>query len=363
MKKIDYLIVGAGFSGSTLAERLNSTGKKVLVIDKRNHIGGNCYDYYNKGGVLVHKYGPHYFRTDFNDVKDYLSRFTNWHPHEYRVRASIKGRLYTFPINRNTLNEFFGINLKSEEEAKEFLEIKRTKIEKPQNAEQQILAQVGRELYEAFFKHYTERQWGIHPRELDASVTARIPIRTNTDDRYVSGKFQAMPKDGYHTLFKNMLNGVEVWLNTSFKEIKDEVQYDKLIYTGPIDEFFNYRFGKLPYRSLRFKFETYEKEFFQDWVQINFPKEYDYSRIVEIKHATGQRTPWTTTVKDYPCAEGEPFYPVPNPVNRETYLKYQQEATKLKNVYFTGRLATYRYLNMDQVVKEALDLFIKIQDE
>ena len=363
MRKFDYLIIGAGFAGSVLAERLNSIGKKVLVVDKRNHIGGNCYDYYNKAGVLVHKYGPHYFRTNFNEVKNYLSKFTKWRPCEYRIRSYINGQLYTFPINRNTLNEFFNINLKTEKQAKDFLNSKRIKIKKPKNAEEQVLALVGKEIYEAFFKNYTKKQWRIDSKKLDAFVTARIPIRTNADDRYVNEKFQAMPKDGYAKLFENMLRGVQVMLNTDFEKIKNKISYDKLIYTGPIDKFFNYKYGKLPYRSLKFKFETYNKEFYQNWSQINYPNNYKFTRIVEIKHVTGQKIPRTTIVKEYPCCKKEPYYPIPSQENQKLYLKYKKEADKLKNVYFIGRLAKYEYLNMDQVVKNALDLFNELNYE
>jgi len=340
-----------------LAERLNSIGGKVLLVEKRNHIGGNCYDYYDEAGVLIHKYGSHYFRTNFKEVQDYLSKFTEWRPCEYRIRTCINGRLYTFPINRNTLNEFFNLNLKTEKKAKEFLNSKRIKIKNPKNAEEQILALAGKEIYEAFFKNYTKKQWGVDPKNLDASVTARIPIRTNTDDKYVNEEFQAMPKDGYTKLYENMLKGIQVILNADFKKIKDKVNYDKLIYTGPMDEFFNYEYGRLPYRSLKFKFETYNKEFYQDWPQINYPNDYKFTRIVEIKHVTGQKIPRTTIVKEYPSSKGESFYPIPNPENQNLYLRYKKEAEKLKNVYFVGRLAEYKYLNMDQVVRKSLNLF------
>jgi len=357
----DYLIVGVGLAGSVLTERLRSIGKKVLVIDRRKHVGGNCYDYYNKAGVLVHRYGPHYFRTNFEEVKNYLSQFTEWIPAEYIIRSYIDGKLYTFPINRNTLNEFFGVDLKTEEEAEVFLNSKRIKIKNPKNAEEQVLSLVGQEIYEAFFKNYTIKQWGIDPKKIDPSVTARIPIRTNTDDRYVNDKFQAMPKDGYTKLFERMLNGIEVRLGIDYRRVKNKIKYKKLIYTGPIDEFFDYKFGRLPYRSLRFKFETYNKEFYQDWVQINYPNEYKFTRIVEIKHVTGQKLPRTTIVKEYPCSEGEPFYPFLTPEAQQLYLKYKNEAEKLKNVYFVGRLAEYKYLNMDQTVKKALNLFQKLE--
>lgn len=357
MDKFDYLIVGAGFAGSVLAERLNSIGKKVMVIDKRDHVGGNCYDYYDKSGVLVHKYGPHYFRTNFDEVKDYLSLFTDWRLCEYRIRTSVGGKLYTFPINRNTLNEFFGISLSTEKEVEDFLVSKKEKIEDPKNAEEQVLSLVGKEIYEAFFKNYTKKQWGVESSTLDASVTARIPVRFNDDDRYVSDKFQAMPSGGYHKLFEKMLHNIEVRLCTDFGDIKNNIFYENLIYTGPIDEFFDYKYGKLPYRSLNFKFENHNKEFYQDWSQINYPNDNDFTRIVEIKHVTGQKIANTTITKEYPVSGGDPFYPIPAKDNFNLYAKYRNDADDLKNVYFVGRLAQYKYLNMDQVVKEALDLF------
>jgi UDP-galactopyranose mutase len=360
MDKVDYLIVGAGFSGSVLAERLHSIGKKVLVVEKRGHIGGNSFDFFRENGVLVHKYGPHYFRTNFDEVKGYLSKFTEWTPHEYIVKAFVNGKLYPLPINRDTLNLFFGVNLKNEEEAQKFLDEKKEKIEKPKNAEEQILALAGKEIYDAFFKNYTKKQWGMDPKKIDPSVTARIPIRANTDERYFNAKFQAMPKDGYHKLFENLLKGIKVLLNTDLKDI--DVEYDKLIYTGRIDTFFNYKFGKLPYRSLKFVFEDYETEFYQDYSQINYPNDFEYTRIVEIKHATHQKCPNTAIVKEFPSDKGDPFYPIPSKETEELYLKYENEAKKLKDVYFIGRLAKYKYINMDQAVKSALDLFEKLRN-
>lgn len=365
MEKFDYLIVGAGFSGSVLAQKLNSINKKVLVIDQRNHIGGNCYDYFDQYNVLVHKYGPHYFRTNDEEVKKYLSKFTEWIPHEYIVKAYVNGKLHDLPINRNTLNSFFNLDLKTEEEAQKFLDSKKEKIENPKNAEEQILALTGIEIYKAFFKNYTKKQWDIDPKNLSASVTARIPIRTNADPRYFTTDFQAMPKDGYTKMFENILKGIKVLLNTSFSDIKNSVEYDKLIYTGSIDAFFNFQFDKLPYRSLEFIFENHDKEFYQKYSQINYPNDFEYTRIVEIKHATGQICPSTTIVKEIPRdqSNSDPFYPIPNSKNEKLYLKYHNLADKLKNVYFIGRLAQYKYINMDQVIKNALKLFEEIKNE
>tara|TARA_Y100000310_G_scaffold316318_1_gene367875 strand:- start:10752 stop:11855 length:1104 start_codon:yes stop_codon:yes gene_type:complete len=361
VEKFDYLIVGAGFTGSVLAERLNSIGKKVLLVDKRNHIGGNCYDYFDKYGVLTHKYGPHYFRTKFQKVWDYLSQFTEWIPYEARIKSSINNELYPIPINRNTLNLFFNINLETEEQVREFLDSKKENIQNPKNAEEQVLANAGREIYNAFFKNYTIKQWQTDPKNLDASITSRISIRTNDDDRLFDYNLQAMPKEGYFKIFKNMLKNIKILLNTDFKNIKNFVEYDKLIFTGPIDSFFDYKFGKLPYRSLKFIRENYNKEFFQPTAQINYPNEFEYTRIVEIKHATKQKCFNTTIVKEFPSQQGDPFYPILNNKNQELYLKYKQEADKLDNIYFIGRLAQYKYLDMDQVINGALELFEKIK--
>ena len=363
MTQFDYLVVGAGLAGVTLAHQLSKAGYSVLVIDKRDHIGGNCFDYYDKHGVLVHKYGPHYFRTSYPDVKDFLSQFTSWQPHTYKVRVSIDNTLYSFPINRTTLNQFFKVNLKTAAQAKKFLDTKKLDIADPQNAEEQVLALAGPEIYQAFFRGYTQKQWGMSPTKLDASVTARIPIRTNTDDRYSGASFQAMPKHGYTNMFKNMLADIPVMLNTDFDTVKKYISYKKLIYTGPIDAYFDYKYGKLPYRSLKFVFKTFKQEYYQDWGQINYPNDHKYTRIVEIKHVTGQKSPFTTISVEYPQKKGDPYYPVPNPRNELQYQKYFQQAQKNNNVYFIGRLAEYRYLNMDQVIKKALDLSKQILNE
>ena len=357
---VDFLIVGAGLAGCVLAERLASQlNKKVLIIDRRDHIGGNCFDYYNEEGVLVHKYGPHYFRTNSDHVFQYLSQFTKWRPAEYRIKVFIDGELYPFPINRDTLNMFFKVDLKTEAEAEAFLETKKVKIEHITNSEEKIISQAGLEIYNAFFKNYTQKQWGIPPKELDPSVCGRIPIRTNTNDLYFNEKYQMMPLHGYHILFKNMLNHpkITIKLNSSFLDIQKIVTSEALIYTGPIDEFFKYKLGKLPYRSLKFEHESYNKEFYQNWVQINYPNEFDFTRIVEIKHVTGQKIDKTTIVKEYPSSKGDPFYPIPNKSNFHLYNQYKKLAENIKNVFFIGRLAQYQYLNMDEVVARALNLF------
>lgn len=358
---VDVLVVGAGYAGAVLAERFHDLGKRVLIIDKRNHIGGNAYDEHDKYGVLVHRYGPHYFSTNHKSVVSYLSRFTSWIPERYKVRIFVRGKYYTFPINRSTLNEFFGLSLATSRQAEVFLKNIREDIPNPQNAEEQILATAGRQLYNAFFKNYTKKQWGMDPKLLDASVTARIPIRTSLDDRYSSRSFQGLPKHGYTHMFKNMIRGIPLLLNTPYQEIKGKIRHKLLIYTGPIDEYFSFRYGRLPYRSLRFEFKTYKKAFHQKWFQINYPNNYKYTRSVEIKHLTKQQIPYTTVSYEYPQESGDPYYPVPSPSSRTMYEKYKVLAEKKNSVYFVGRLAEYRYINMDDVVKSALSLFRRIR--
>ncbi len=359
----DYLIVGAGFAGSVLAERLASeAGKKVLIVEKRNHIGGNAYDHYDDAGVLVHKYGPHIFHTNSKDVFDYLSKFTQWRNYQHRVLVSTDGQLFQMPINLNTINAMYGLSLNSDQ-VEEFFASKAEKVDDIRTSEDVVVNRIGRELYEKFFRGYTRKQWDLDPSELNASVTARVPTRTNRDDRYFTDTYQAMPLHGYTRMFENMLNhpNIKVMLNTNYREVMDEIQFDKLIYTGPVDEFFDYKFGKLPYRSLEFKFETLDKEWYQETGTINYPNDYDFTRITEFKYLTGQKHHRTSLVYEFPRAEGDPYYPIPKPENAELYKKYQQLASGLSNVHFVGRLATYKYYNMDQVVAQALSTFKTIQ--
>jgi UDP-galactopyranose mutase len=358
----DYLIVGAGFAGSVLAERLASqAGKKVLILDKRNHIGGNAYDYYNEDGILIHKYGPHIFHTNSKDVFEYLSEFTQWRPYEHKVLASVDGQLVPIPINLNTINQLYGLNLNSSQ-VEEFFASKAETVKHVRTSEDVVVSKVGRELYEKFFKGYTKKQWDLDPSDLDASVTARVPTRINKDDRYFTDTYQAMPLHGYTVMFQKMLShpNIKVMLNTDYKEIIDIIPHKHLIYTGPIDSYFDYCYGKLPYRSLEFKFETINKEYYQPTGTVNYPNEQLYTRITDFKYLTGQNHPQTAIVYEYPRAEGDPYYPVPRPENAEIYKKYQQLASTMTNTYFVGRLATYKYYNMDQVVAQALTTFKKI---
>jgi len=361
----DYLIVGAGFAGSVLAERLASVGnKKVLIIDQRNHIGGNAYDFYNEEGILIHKYGPHIFHTNSKAIIDYLGQFTPWRPYEHRVLASVDGQLLPIPINLNTINSLYGLNLCSES-LQQFFEKKAEKVDQVRTSEDVVITKVGRELYEKFFKGYTKKQWDLDPSQLDASVAARVPVRVNRDNRYFTDSFQLMPLHGYTKMFENMLShpNIKTMLNTDYREIADVLPYKNLIYTGPIDEYFNYCYGRLPYRSIDFKFETLDMEKFQCTGTINYPNDYAYTRITEFKYLTGQQHKKTAIVYEYPTAEGDPYYPIPRQENAEIYKKYEALAANMTNTYFTGRLATYKYYNMDQVVAQSLTLFKKLMQK
>jgi UDP-galactopyranose mutase len=362
MRTFDYLIVGAGFAGSVLAERLaNIAGKRVLICDIRPHIGGNAYDHYNDDGILVHKYGPHIFHTNSREVFDYLSRFTQWRPYQHRVRALVDGQVVPIPINLDTINQLYGLNLTTLE-VDQFLASLAEPRERIRTSEDVVISKVGRELYEKFFRGYTRKQWGLDPSELDASVTARVPTRTNRDDRYFTDAYQAMPLHGYTRMFERMLDhpNIKIMLNTDYRELEGVIPYREMIYTGPVDTFFNYQYGKLPYRSLEFVHETHDRDVFQEAPVINYPNDYAYTRVTEFKYLTGQEHRKTSIVYEYPRAEGDPYYPVPRPENGELYKKYKALADSTPGVYFVGRLATYKYYNMDQVVAQALAIFRKV---
>jgi len=355
--KYDYLIVGAGFAGSVAAERLSSQhNKKILLVEKRSHIGGNTFDEYDEHGILVHKYGPHIFHTNNKEVFDYLSQFTEWIKYEHRVLAKLNGELYPIPINRTTINKLYNKNYTTDKEVKEFYESVREKRDPILNSEDIIVNQVGHDLYEKFFKYYTKKQWELDPSQLSASVCGRILIRTNTDDRYFTDEYQFMPKDGYTKMFEKMLANpnIEIRLNTDYKDIIDNIKFDKMIYTGPIDDFFDYKFGKLPYRSLKFKWENHKTEFYQKVTSVNYVNSEKYTRITEHKYFINQKTETTTIAKEYPQIKGEPYYPIPNYENSLLVEEYKSEVNKLENVIFIGRLAEYKYYNMDQVVARVL---------
>lgn len=370
MKQIDILIIGAGISGSVLAERYASIGKKVLIIEKRNHIAGNCYDYRDENGILVSKYGAHLFHTNDEEVWKYVNQFSDWYPWEHKVVARVGDKTVPIPVNITTVNTLFNTHITNEEEMKTWLEEHRSPIAKPSNGEEAVLSRVGPILYEKMFRHYTKKQWDKYPSELDASVLDRIPVRTNYDDRYFSDTYQALPKGGYTQLFEKILNhpNIEVLLETDYFDVKDEYSnYEKLFYTGPVDRFFEFKHSlleKLEYRSINFVSETIDAQFFQENSVVNYPgTEVDFTRIVEYKHFGNQKSDKTTIVKEFTVDEGDPYYPVPNPRNQEIYARYKAEADKLTDVYFVGRLANYKYFNMDQAFKNALDLFDQLEKE
>ncbi|PBB83754.1 UDP-galactopyranose mutase [Mesorhizobium sp. WSM3876] len=359
----DWLIVGAGFAGSVLAERIASQrGESVLLIDRRNHVGGNAFDCYNEDSILIHRYGPHIFHTNAESIVEYLSQFTTWRPYEHRVLAAVDGKLLPMPINLDTINRLYGLDLSSSQ-LEEFFASRRETVEEVRTAEEVVVSTVGRELYDKFFRGYTRKQWGVDPSQLSKSVTARVPTRTNRDDRYFGDRFQMMPAGGYARMFERMTNhpSIKIMLQTDYREIRDRISFRRLIYTGPIDEYFDCRLGRLPYRSLRFEHVTVDCEQFQPVAVVNYPQTEAYTRITEYKHLTGQKNARTSLTYEYPTDVGDPYYPVPRPENEALYKQYEALAASCPDVWFVGRLATYRYYNMDQVVGQALATFGRIQ--
>jgi UDP-galactopyranose mutase len=361
LRRFDWMIVGAGFAGSVLAERLAAGGDQVLLVERRPHVAGNAFDHYDDAGVLVHKYGPHIFHTNSARVFEYLSRFTAWRSYEHRVRASVDGKLLPMPINLDTVNGLYGLDL-SPEELVDFFRSRAEPVERARTSEDVVVGAVGRDLYETFFRGYTRKQWGLDPSELDASVTARVPTRTNRDDRYFLDDFQAMPLHGYTRMFERMLDHprIKILLNADYREIEGLAPYRRMIYTGPIDEFFDLCYGKLPYRSLEFRFETHDAPVFQAAPVVNYPRDHEYTRVTEFKYLTGQEHSKTSVVYEYPRSEGDPYYPVPRPENATLYKQYKELADATPEVEFVGRLATYKYYNMDQVVAQALSVYDRL---
>ncbi|CCV05647.1 UDP-galactopyranose mutase [Mesorhizobium metallidurans STM 2683] len=359
----DWLIVGAGFAGSVLAERIASQrNESVLLIDRRSHIGGNAYDCYNEAGVLIHRYGPHIFHTNAQAIVDYLSQFTAWRSYEHRVLSSVDGKLLPIPINLDTINKLYDLDLTSEQ-LEQFFASRREKVAEIRTAEDVVVSTVGRELYEKFFRGYTRKQWGVDPSQLAKSVTARVPTRTDHDDRYFGDTFQKMPAGGYTRMFHRMLDNpqIKIMLQTDYREIRDSIPFRRMIFTGPLDEYFDWRLGRLPYRSLRFEHVTLDREQFQPVAVVNYPQTEDYTRITEYKHLTGQQSRKTSLTYEYPTDIGDPYYPVPRAENEALYKRYEALAAECPDVWFVGRLATYRYYNMDQVVGQALATFARIQ--
>ena len=366
-EKYDVLVAGAGYAGAIMAERLASQcGYSVLVVDRRDHIAGNAYDYHDEHGVMVHAYGPHIFHTNAEGVVEYLSRFTDWRPYEHRVMARVGEQLLPIPINRTTVNDLYGLDLRSDEDVAAFYAERAEPMDFVRNSEDAVVSKVGRDLYEKFFRGYTRKQWQRDPKELHASVCARIPTRTNEDDRYFTDWHQAMPTDGYTAMFERLLDhpGIEVRLETELDAVRDDVEHDRLVYTGPIDAFFDYEYGALPYRSLEWELRnepTPDRALVQPSASINFPSEdVPYTRTTEFRHLTGQIHDSSTIAVEYPRSEGDPYYPIPNDETRALYKRYEARAAQLPDITFVGRLARYQYLNMDQVVAQALSTFGKL---
>lgn len=364
-ENFDYLIIGAGFSGSVLAERIAKImNKSVLLIEKRSHIGGNAYDYYDEAGVLVHKYGPHIFHTNSPEVFEYLSHFTEWYSYEHRVVAKINGAYYPFPINRTTLNKLYGLNLLTSEEMEDYLDsVREYNVIEDDNSESYILSKLGRELYEMFFENYTKKQWGISAKNLSSDVCRRIPIRFNEDNRYFTDRYQYMPKRGYTALFENMLSSpnITLLLETDYFKIKNSINYDNLIFTGRPDEYYGYRYGVLPYRSVQIEFRTYRRPFYQPYAVVNYPGKERYTRITEYKRITLQDTEYSTVSIETPTGIGEPYYPISSPEGENRFKQYSEVMKAERNVFFTGRLARFKYYNMDQVIAQSLKLFESIK--
>ena len=361
----DWLVVGAGFAGSVLAERLASQrNESVLIVDRRRHIGGNAYDRYDAAGLLIHQYGPHIFHTNSEPIFAYLSQFTGWRFYEHRVLASVDGQLLPIPINLDTVNRLYGLSLTSDE-LDAFFAARAEPVADIRTSEDVVVSRVGRDLYEKFFRGYTRKQWGLDPSQLDKSVTARVPTRTDRDDRYFTDRFQLMPAEGYTQMFERMLShpNIKILLQADYRQIRNSIPFRRLIYTGPIDEFFDFRFGKLPYRSLRFEHVTLDEAWHQPVGVVNYPQDQAYTRVTEYKHLTGQEHPRTSLTYEFPQADGDPYYPVPRPENGELYRRYKALADELEDVFFVGRLATYKYYNMDQVVGQALATFRRIEEK
>ena len=367
MIKSDVIIIGGGPVGCVLAERITSVLKlDCTIIEKRNHIAGNCYDELNSKGLLYHKYGPHYLRFKNKKTMNYLSKFTEWIPGEYIVKSSVDKKLYPFPINLDTLEMFFNCKFKSKKDVLKFLKKKQIKIKKPKNFEEFVISRLGKDIYEKFYKNYTLKQWNIHPKKLAKEIAGRLPIRFNRNPYYVREKLRFMPKKGFTYMFNKMIKSkkIKVKLNTDFFRFRKKIKFNHfMIYTGEPDRYFNFKYGKLDWRSLIFKFQNFKRKNIQSCVQYNFPNDHKYTRTVEIKHVTKQRSNYTVISKEYPTNKGDPYYPISNQKNIKLFKKYENLIIKemKKNIYFEGRLAKYKYFNTDEVIESALDLFNKLK--
>ena len=357
--KFKYVVVGAGLAGITIAERIaTQLHEKVLVIEKRDHIGGNVYDEYDAAGILVQMYGPHTFHTNDKEVFDYICQYCDWHEYQHRVLSYVNGNFVPVPISLETINQLYNMNL-SEDEMEGFIESRKVKIDEIKTSEDVVLSQAGQDIYERFFKFFTIKQWGVDPSQLDKSVISRIPFRKSRDTRYFTDQYQGNPKGGFTKMCQRMLDHpeIKVMLNTDYKEVLNDIQYEKLIYTGPLDYYFDYQLGKLKWRSIRFIFETHDCESYQPVASTRWPMDYAYTRITEFKKMTGQKSDKTTILKEIPCDGDEPFYTFPTAKWKALAQQYRDMAAQEKNVIFLGRLAEYKYYDMDDVVRRALDVF------
>jgi len=367
MKKRKNIVVGAGLSGVVIANKIaTELGEKVLVIDKKDHIAGNCYDYYDHNNICIQKYGSHIFHTNNQKVWDYLSGFCEWNDYSHKVLASIDGVKTPIPFNLNSIYDIFPLDLAQRLEAKlveKFGLEKKVSILDFKNQEDKDLQLLADFVYEKVFLNYTLKQWGLKPQEIDAAVTARVPVFVSRDDRYFQDKYQGIPIGGYTKLLSNLLSNplIELQLNTDFAQIKDEIEYSRLFYTGSIDEFFNYKYGVLPYRSVFFEQEELEQEFYQPVAVVNYPNDFDFTRVSEYKHYLSDKSDKTVIAKEYSEAfelsQNDRYYPIPKDENAKLYAKYKKEAKSLSDVYFLGRLGDYKYYNMDQVVERAFEIF------
>ncbi|MBR1396487.1 MAG: UDP-galactopyranose mutase [Selenomonadaceae bacterium] len=373
----DVIIVGAGFAGSVLAERLASQkNKSVLVIERRNHIGGNCFDERDDNGILIHKYGPHLFHTDDEEVWKYLSQFTDWHVYHHHVLAMIDGQIVPLPFNLNTLHKLFPTPLANKLETallNRYDYNTKVPILKLKQSTDKDLRYLADYVYEKIFLHYTEKQWNLSPENIEGAVTARVPVFVGRDDRYFNDRFQAVPTKGYTAIFKNMLNhkNIKLMLNTKFSDVMkiddgkilflDQPFNGQVIYTGQLDDLFDEKFGALPYRSVEMKFETVATDNYQPAATVNYPNNYDFTRITEFKKIHPSNSAVTTILKEYPQdyerGKNTPYYPIFTDENKSRYEQYAAEVNKISNLTAVGRLAEYRYYDMDDIVKRALDVF------